>query len=124
LPKISRPRIRAFEYGLAKAVDQFVRSVLGERAAGAKLLSLRRRLLALAVSQRDSRLHAAASSPLPRHIVEKRPEPALDLGQRHAFAPCIVLDLVAFDLGDAEITAFGMRPPLALPYAFGPVSGV
>lgn len=47
--------------------------------------------------------------PLRRHIVQDRAEPALDLAERHALAARIILDLVAFDLGHAEIIAFGMR---------------
>ena len=36
-------------------------------------------------------------------IVQHRPEPALDFGDRHVLARRIVLDLVALDLGDAEV---------------------
>ena len=42
-------------------------------------------------------------------IIQDRREPALDLRDAHAFAPGIILDLIALDLGDAEIMRLGMR---------------
>ena len=43
-----------------------------------------------------------------RHIIQHRPKPALDLEHMHALARRIVLDLIALDLGNAEIIALGM----------------
>ena len=43
-----------------------------------------------------------------RRIVQHRREPAFDLVDRHALARRIVLDLIALDLGDAEIMRFRM----------------
>ena len=45
---------------------------------------------------------------LRRNVVQHRRQPALGLGHAHALARGIVLDLVALDLADAEIEAFGM----------------
>src|SRR5579863_1254585 len=45
---------------------------------------------------------------LRRRIIEDRPEPALDLADFHALAPRVIFDLVALDLGDAEIMRVGM----------------
>jgi hypothetical protein len=42
------------------------------------------------------------------HVVQDRPEPALDFGDFHPLARRIVLDLVALDLGDAEIMRLGV----------------
>ncbi len=42
-------------------------------------------------------------------VVEDRREPALGLRHVHALAPRVILDLIALDLGDAEIRGLGMR---------------
>jgi hypothetical protein len=42
-------------------------------------------------------------------IVQDRAKPALNLRHAHVLARCIILDLVALDLGDAEIVAVRMR---------------
>ena len=42
-------------------------------------------------------------------VVEYRREPAFDLRDRHALAPRVILDLIALDLGDAEIMRAFMR---------------
>ena len=41
-------------------------------------------------------------------IIEDRPEPSLDFPRIHAFAPSIILNLVALDFGEAEIMGVGM----------------
>src|SRR5260370_36979740 len=41
-------------------------------------------------------------------VIEDRRQPSLGLGQRLVLAPCVILDLVALDLADAEIIAFRM----------------
>src|ERR1700730_9228918 len=41
-------------------------------------------------------------------IVQDRRQPALDFCNAHAFPRGVILDLVALDLADAEIEAFGM----------------
>ncbi len=46
--------------------------------------------------------------PLARIVVQQRRQPALRFFHRPAFAPRIILDLVALDLADAEIAALGM----------------
>ncbi len=43
-----------------------------------------------------------------RHVVQHRPEPPLHFTDVHALARRIVLDLVALDLGDAEVMRVGM----------------
>src|SRR5438552_5626150 len=42
------------------------------------------------------------------NIVQHRRQPALGLGHAHALARSVVLDLLALDLADAEIEAFGV----------------
>src|SRR5690606_13527133 len=44
-----------------------------------------------------------------RRVVEDRPEPALHIADIHPLARRVVLHLVALDLADTEIIAFGMR---------------
>src|SRR5689334_24652954 len=39
-----------------------------------------------------------------RLVVQVGPEPAFDLADRHAFARVVVLDLIAIDLAEAEVT--------------------
>src|SRR3954468_13735077 len=46
---------------------------------------------------------------LRRNIIQHRRQPAFGLGHAHALARGVVLDLVALDLADAEIEAFGVR---------------
>src|SRR5436190_7404610 len=41
-------------------------------------------------------------------VIQPRAEPALELFQRHAFAPLIIEDLVATDFANREILGFGM----------------
>src|SRR4051812_19402659 len=45
---------------------------------------------------------------LRRNIIQHRRQPALGLGNAHALAPGVILDLVALDLADAEIKALGV----------------
>jgi hypothetical protein len=43
-----------------------------------------------------------------RHVVQDGPKPALHLGDVHILTRGVVFDLVAFDLGDAEIMRVGV----------------